>query len=68
AHALLEKHWQGQMPSLDQVYAFLRKVGNVSREVGRMGEHEIKALRPFIRRDFTKLLPTDVYSCDGHTF
>ncbi|MBG6770922.1 transposase, partial [Pseudomonas aeruginosa] len=46
AHALLEKHWQGQMPSLDQVYAFLRKVGNVSREVGRMGEHEIKALRP----------------------
>ncbi|HGK0850140.1 TPA: DNA-binding protein, partial [Pseudomonas aeruginosa] len=35
AHALLEKHWQGQMPSLDQVYAFLRKVGNVSREVGR---------------------------------
>lgn len=27
AHALLEKHWQGQMPSLDQVYAFLRKVG-----------------------------------------
>ncbi|HHM6772710.1 TPA: DNA-binding protein [Pseudomonas aeruginosa] len=68
AHDLLKKHWQGEMPSLDQVYAFLRKVGNVSREVGRMGEHEIKALRPFIRRDFSKLLPTDVYSCDGHTF
>lgn len=68
AYDLLKKSWQGELPSLDQVYAFLRKVGNVSREVGRMGEHEIKALRPFIRRDFSKLLPTDVYSCDGHTF
>ncbi|KAF1071269.1 MAG: hypothetical protein GAK45_00570 [Pseudomonas citronellolis] len=68
AHELLAQHFDGPQPSLDQVYAFLRKVGNVSREVGRMGEHEIKALRPFIRRDFSRLLPTDVYSCDGHTF
>lgn len=55
-------------PSQFQVEYFLRKVGKVSKEVGRMGEHELKNLRPFIRRDFRDLLPTDIYSADGHRF
>lgn len=59
---------RANVPSIHQVRRFLNKVGNVSREVGRMGSHEIKSLKPFIRRGFDKLLPTDIYSADGHTF
>lgn len=57
-----------EIPSVWQVRRFLAKVGNVSREIGRMGEHELKTLRPFIRRGFENLLPGDIYSADGHTF
>lgn len=59
---------QASLPSIHQVRRFLSKVGNVSREVGRMGSHEIKSLMPFKRRGFEHLLPTDIYSADGHTF
>lgn len=55
-------------PSIHQVRRFLAKVGNVSREIGRLGEHDLKALKPFIRRGFDHLLPGDIYSADGHTF
>lgn len=55
-------------PSIWQVRRFLDKVGNVTLEMGRMGEREIKALKPFVRRGFENLLPTDIYSADGHTF
>lgn len=56
------------MPSVWQVRRFLAKVGNVTLEMGRMGDHELKSLKPFIRRDFASLLPSDIYSADGHTF
>lgn len=56
------------LPSVWQVRRFLGKVGNVTLEVGRMGDRELKSLKPFIRRDFASLLPADVYSADGHTF
>ena len=36
--------------------------------MGRMGDRELKTLKPFIRRGFDTLLPADVYSADGHTF
>ncbi len=55
-------------PSIWQVRRFLGKVGNVSQEIGRMGDRELKTLKPFIRRGFENLLPTDIYSADGHTF
>ncbi|STB70895.1 Mu transposase C-terminal domain-containing protein [Chromobacterium violaceum] len=57
-----------EAPSVWQVRRFLQKVGNVSREIGRMGERELKTLKPFIRRGFENLLPGDIYSADGHTF
>ncbi|MCG8993248.1 Mu transposase C-terminal domain-containing protein [Laribacter hongkongensis] len=57
-----------EVPSVHQVRRFLQKVGNVSREIGRMGERELKTLKPFIRRGFESLLPGDIYSADGHTF
>ncbi|WP_374348643.1 Mu transposase C-terminal domain-containing protein [Chitinimonas sp.] len=55
-------------PSIHQVRRFLAKLGNVSREVGRMGGREIKNIKPFVRRDFSELLPGDIYSADGHCF
>jgi putative transposase len=55
-------------PSIWQVRRFLGKVGNVTLEMGRMGERELKSLKPFIRRGFESLLPADIYSADGHTF
>ncbi|WP_215782047.1 Mu transposase C-terminal domain-containing protein [Paludibacterium sp. B53371] len=57
-----------KVPSVWQVRRFLQKVGNVSREIGRLGERELKTLKPFIRRGFENLLPGDIYSADGHTF
>lgn len=55
-------------PSIHQVRRFLAKLGNVTREVGRMGPRELKNIRPFVRRTFDQLLPNDVWSADGHTF
>ena len=56
------------VPSIWQVRRFLAKVGQVSREHGRLGPHELKSLKPFIRRGFAHLQPGDIYSADGHTF
>lgn len=55
-------------PSIHQVRRFLKKIGNVSLQAGRMGDRELKNLKPFVRRTFDDLLPSDVYSADGHKF
>jgi len=58
-----------EIPSYHQARYFLdTHIGNVERERGRMGSREIKNLKPFVRRDTSVLLPTDVYTADGHTF
>ena len=55
-------------PTYNQAYRFIKeKMGNVEAQRGRMGNRELKNLQPFIRRD-TALLPTDVYTADGHCF
>ena len=59
---------QADLPSVWQVRRFVSKVGEISRHSGRMGERELKTLKPFIRRSFADLLPGDIYSADGHTF
>jgi putative transposase len=59
---------KAQAPSIWQVRRFLGKVGNVTLQLGRMGDREIKSLKGFVRRDFASLLPGDIYSADGHTF
>jgi len=56
------------VPSIHQVRRFLDKIGNVTRETGRMGARELKTIKPFVRRGFEHLLPGDIYSGDGHTF
>ncbi|WP_434777655.1 Mu transposase C-terminal domain-containing protein [Neisseria sp. Ec49-e6-T10] len=62
------KMYQGEAPSIHAVRRFLKKLGNVTREHGRMGPRELKNIKPFVRRKFEHLLPTDIYTADGHTF
>lgn len=58
-----------EIPSYHQARYFLEThIGNVERERGRMGSREIKNIKPFVRRDASVLLPSDVYTADGHTF
>lgn len=58
----------GERPSIHQVRRFLAKLGTVTRERGRMGERELKNIRPFVRRSFDQLEPNDIWTADGHTF
>lgn len=58
--------WPGV--SVHQVRRFLAKLGTVTRERGRMGDRELKNIRPFIRRDWSEFQPNDVWIADGHTF
>lgn len=56
-------------PTYNQAYRFLKeKMGNVDVQKGRMGERDLKNLKPFIRRGTENMLPTDVYTADGHCF
>lgn len=58
-----------QQPSYAQAYRFLNeKMGNVDVQKGRMGSREIKNIKGFVRRDTENMLPTDVYTADGHCF
>ena len=60
--------YHGELPSIHQVRRFLDKVGAVALQTGRMGSRELKTIKKFIRRTFDKLLPSDIYSADGHCF
>lgn len=66
---LLPNFYTGQLPTYNQAYRFINeRLGNVELQRGRMGHRELKNLKPFIRRDTSHLLPTDVYTADGHCF
>lgn len=68
---LLPKYLKDDVPcpTYSQAYRFINeKMGNVDALRGRMGNRELKNLLPFIRRDTEQLLPTDVYTADGHCF
>ena len=55
------------LPTLRTVQRIVKKLGSVELNKGRMLKREHKSLTAFVRRDFSKLLPTDVYTADGHT-
>ena len=55
-------------PSYDAARRFLAMLGEVEKNRGRMLPRELKALRPFVRRDSSALWPCDVFTADGHTF
>jgi len=68
AYRAFTEKWPENTPSIHAVRRFLKKMGNVSREQGRMGQRELKNILPFVRRSFDQLVPGDIYSADGHTF
>jgi len=51
-----------------RVNRFKDKVATPDLQYGRMGAHELRTLKPFIRRDTSQLYPGDVYTADGHKF
>lgn len=65
----LPNFYSGKCPSYNQAYRFIKdKIGNVEAQRGRMGPKEMKNLKPFIRRDTSEVLPSDIYTADGHCF
>ncbi|SEQ23940.1 putative transposase [Amphritea atlantica] len=67
AYRQFSANYEGTPPSIHAVRRFIKKMGNVSKQKGRMGARELKNILPFVRRDFSQLLPADIYSADGHT-
>lgn len=67
-------HLQGELPagieapSYSAARRFIDKLGSVEKERGRRLPRELKAIRPFVRRDTSHMLPSDCYTADGHTF
>ncbi len=55
------------LPSLRTVERKISALGAVESSRGRLMPRELKTLQAFVRRDFKKLLPTDIYTGDGHT-
>jgi len=54
------------LPTLRTVQREVSRLGAVARNRGRMGPRDLKRLRAFTVRTTEQLLPTDVYSADGH--
>ncbi|ESK57559.1 hypothetical protein [Acinetobacter tjernbergiae] len=52
---LLPSYYSGKQPSYTQAWGFIKKLGAVSREKGRMGSRDIKNIKGFIRRDSSDL-------------
>lgn len=66
----LPKHLERgiEAPNYHQASRFLKKLGMVERQRGRMLDREIKTILPFVRRDSAHMWPADCYTADGHTF
>jgi putative transposase len=67
------KHVHGEVrssvcPSIHAVRRWLKKLSPSVREHGRMGPHELNALKAYNRRKADMLWPNDVWVADGHTF
>lgn len=56
------------MPSYGQARHYLQKLGAIEKEKGRKTGNELKALKPFRRRDTSTMYPCDAYTADGHCF
>jgi len=55
-------------PPYHKVIRFLKKFSNLDICRGRMSGAELRAIRAYIKRDFSDLLPMDVVVADGHSF
>ena len=56
------------MPSESQCYRLLARMSKVEREMGRRTGNDLRAIKPFRRRDTSDLEPLEVVLCDGHSF
>ena len=68
AYQLLVEQTEPPHPSIHQVRRWLAKLSPEARERGRMGAHESKSLKAFVRRTANELWPNDIWVADGHTF
>ena len=59
---------EGNPPSIHAVRRLLAKMSAPEREAGRATGNALLKLRPYQRRDTSKLWPGDVYTADGTTF
>jgi putative transposase len=56
------------LPSYSQARHYLEKIGKVQSAKGRVTGKDLRALKPFRRRDTTQMYPGDAYTADGHCF
>ena len=56
------------MPTYGQARHYLNKLGAIEKEKGRKTGNELKAIKPFRRRDTSTLYPGVAYTADGHCF
>lgn len=55
-------------PPYHAVVRFMKKFSNIDILRGRMSGSELRAHKAYTKRDFSELLPCDIYVCDGHSF
>lgn len=55
-------------PTIRQVRHALSNLPEIEKQRGRLGTHELKALKAYKARDVSDLLPASVYVGDGKTF
>lgn len=65
---IASRHGINEQQLYHRARRFMQRMGNVESMTGRMGQRDIKNIKPFIRRDSSVLWPAEVYSADGHTF
>lgn len=69
AYTRFKAQWDSHpLPSIHAVRRWLDKLGTVTRQAGRMGSRTLKNLQGYVKRDFSDLLPGDIYTADGHQF
>ena len=64
---MLEAGESEGLPCLRDVQRRIKGLGVVEANRGRMGPRELRRLMAYVKRDFSDLLPTDIYTGDGHT-
>ena len=55
-------------PSYAQARHYLEKIGKVQSAKGRVTGKDLRALKPFRRRDTSEMYPGGAYTADGHCF
>jgi putative transposase len=55
-------------PSYSKAHHYLHKIGAVQASKGRVTGKDLRAMKPFRRRDTADMYPGDAYTADGHCF